>query len=98
MKRVIVMNKLDNVATALIFLKIGKIIVNIGEKSIEIGLKESIPPGHKFSLKYIDKGENIIKYGQIIGKALVPIESGRHVHTHNVESLRGRGDLFLVGD
>ena len=93
MKRLIVMNKLDNVATALAFLEAGKIIVNVGEKSIRMDLKETIPLGHKFSLRYIRKGENIVKYGQTIGKALVSIESGRHVHTHNVESLRGRGDL-----
>lgn len=87
------MNELDNVATVLAFLEVGKINVNVGEKSIYVDLKEVIPLGHKFSLRYIGKGENIIKYGQTIGKALVSIESGRHVHIHNVESLRGRGDL-----
>lgn len=87
------MNELDNVATALALLEVGKIIVNIGEKSICVDLKEDIPLGHKFSLRYIGKGKNIIKYGQTIGKASIPIESGRHVHMHNVESLRGRGDI-----
>jgi len=96
MERAIIMNELDNVATALVSLDVGKVSVHIGEKSIEIELKEAVLIGHKFSLKYIGKGENVIKYGQIIGKASAPIESGRHVHTHNVESLRGRGDLSLT--
>ena len=43
--------------------------------------------------KNIDSGENIIKYGEIIGKASKPIKTGEHVHVHNIESTRGRGDL-----
>lgn len=35
----------------------------------------------------------VIKYGEIIGKASVEIRKGQHVHVHNLESLRGRGDL-----
>ena len=44
-------------------------------------------------MKKISKGENLIKYGEAIGQATQDIEEGQHVHVHNVESLRGRGDL-----
>jgi altronate dehydratase small subunit len=34
-----------------------------------------------------------MKYGSVIGTAIADIEAGSHVHTHNVASTRGRGDL-----
>ncbi len=54
---------------------------------------ENIPFGHKISLSDISKGMQVIKYGQIIGKTSMAINKGQHVHVHNLESLRGRGDL-----
>jgi altronate dehydratase small subunit len=41
----------------------------------------------------IEKGEAIVKYGEVIGRATQQIILGKHVHIHNVESLRGRGDV-----
>ena len=38
-------------------------------------------------------GEPVIKYGSPIGIATSDIQPGAHVHTHNVASTRGRGDL-----
>jgi hypothetical protein len=34
-----------------------------------------------------------VKYGSPIGHASSDIAAGAHVHTHNVASDRGRGDL-----
>ena len=48
--------------------------------------KEGIPAGHKFALKDILKGEYVIKYGEIIGRATEDIKQGDWVHTHNVKS------------
>jgi hypothetical protein len=31
--------------------------------------------------------------GEVIGRATQAIPTGRHAHVHNIESLRGRGDL-----
>ena len=39
------------------------------------------------------KGETIWKYGLSIGVAMVDIAVGEHVHIHNIEPERGRGDL-----
>ena len=47
---------------------------------------ETIPAGHKYALRDIAKGEYIIKYGEIIGRATQDIEQGEWVHTHNVKS------------
>ena len=48
--------------------------------------KEGIPAGHKFALREICKGEYVIKYGEIIGRATQDIAQGEWVHTHNVKS------------
>jgi altronate hydrolase len=44
-----------------------------------------IPKGHKIAAKAIAAGEPILKFGQIIGFAAKPIETGQWVHEHNVE-------------
>ena len=46
----------------------------------------NIEDGHKYALRDIKCGENIIKYGQPIGHAITDIKAGEHVHTHNVKT------------
>lgn len=48
--------------------------------------EKEIPAGHKYALRDITKGEYVIKYGEIIGKATENIKKGEWVHTHNVKS------------
>jgi altronate dehydratase large subunit len=57
-----------------------------------IRLQQRIESGHKYARRAIATGEIVLKYGQPIGRAVAPIAAGEHVHVHNVESLRGRGD------
>ena len=42
--------------------------------------------GHKYAIVPIKQGENVIKYGSPIGHATIDIETGEHVHTHNVKT------------
>ena len=42
--------------------------------------------GHKYAIRPIKAGENVIKYGNPIGHATVDIETGEHVHTHNTKT------------
>jgi len=51
---------------------------------------QDIPFGHKIALKNIEAGENIVKYGYIIGYATQHINQGDWVHNHNIRSDRGR--------
>ena len=85
----------DNVAT--LFIHNGdrgsKIRVQADGKPLEIELKDNVPFAHKFAIHRIRKGEQVIKYGYSIGTATEDIEPGQHVHVHNTESNRGRGDL-----
>jgi altronate dehydratase small subunit len=58
-----------------------------------VTLQDDIPSNHKIAPGDIKAGEAIIKYGLNIGKASCDIRQGQHVHVHNIESNRGRGDL-----
>ena len=89
----------DNVATALRDLKPGEVCnFSAGETVYRVTIKEPIEYGHKFSVKDISKGADIIKYGEIMGRATAPIPQGTHAHVQNIESLRGRGDLDKKGE
>jgi hypothetical protein len=93
MKPALVISERDNVATALETLEPGR-RVTLG--AIELTIHERIPHGHKVALTGIAAGQPVIKYGSPIGLASADIEAGAHVHTHNVESSRGRGDLDVM--
>ena len=84
----------DNVAT-MIEAAVASVSVTVEDKKgrclKEMITKDSIPRGHKIALNDIPTGHNLIKYGEIIGKAVMPIVAGEWVHVHNIESLRGRG-------
>ncbi len=90
----LVVDRLDNTATALSGLRAGSFTeVGIpGLGTSRVLLREDIPRGHKFALREIPRGGNVIKHGEVIGRAFAPIQAGEHVHIENVESLRGRGD------
>ena len=45
--------------------------------------------GHKFAVKDISQGEDIIKYGFPIGIATTAIKSGEMVHTNNMKTKLG---------
>lgn len=51
---------------------------------LDIMAREPIPRGHKITLYDIEKGQPILKYGQIIGFAKDQIKAGMHVHDHNL--------------
>jgi altronate dehydratase len=90
MKAALVISDRDNVATALQALEAG---VRLNLAGTPVDVRESIPSGHKIALRVIHRGEAVVKYGSPIGLATMEIEAGAHVHTHNLASTRGRGDL-----
>lgn len=75
------------------------------EKGVEIEVRDqgghaqtltvldAIPYGHKVAIEDIPKDTLIKKYGEEIGIASHDIVKGEHVHVHNLDSMRGRGDL-----
>jgi len=79
----------DNVALALAPLPPDVGVVVDGER---VRVLKPIPYGHKFALRPIPQGGQVIKYGHPIGRAIRPIAPGEHVHVHNVTSGRDYGD------
>jgi altronate dehydratase len=92
----------DNVATALVEIAPGATLdvdddagtgTGTGGATRQVVARAAIPFGHKIAVAAIAAGEPVVKYGEVIGLATAQIAPGDHVHTHNVESQRGRGDL-----
>jgi len=93
-QQAIVLDKADSVAVALADFAPGdEVAVRLVEQTLTLNVLEAVPFGHKVAIRSIAKGEAIIKYGEVIGRTKAGILEGQHVHVHNIESLRGRGDL-----
>ena len=86
MQDIVKINQNDNVAVALRPLNEGETLNVAGEK---VTLVQDIPQGHKFALRAIAQGEEVVKYGFRIGYAKEAIEKGAWVHVHNVKTALG---------
>ncbi|MDD5711489.1 MAG: UxaA family hydrolase [Smithellaceae bacterium] len=86
---VIVINPKDNVAVALSDIGPGEaVILPDGREFVTC---VAIPYSHKVALAEISVGEEIIKYGEVIGEAKEPIPQGGWVHTHNLDIEERKG-------
>jgi len=93
MLRAIVLHPDDNVATLIDEGRATDLVQLTGETTGQIKLLADVPYGHKCAIRAIAKGTEILKYGQVVGRAIADIRAGDHVHVQNVEALRGRGDI-----
>ncbi|MGY2492701.1 UxaA family hydrolase [Cupriavidus sp. CP313] len=93
MTRAIVLHPADNVATLLDPGRAGEACTLQGEGSGQLALLQDVPFGHKVCIADTAPGAHIVKYGQVIGRASLVVRAGEHVHVHNIESARARGDL-----
>ncbi len=71
----------DSVAIARVPLAAGQTL-RIGGREIEV--REPIAAGHKVAIAAIPAGDEVHRYGQVIGRARTAIPVGSHVHTHNL--------------
>ena len=93
----IVMYPKDHLATSLRKVAKGEQINFTHEKQwVTLTLQDEIPFGHKFALIHIPAGTEVRKYGEVIGRAVQDIAQGMHVHVHNIEGIRGRGDQIKM--
>ena len=77
----------DTVAIAKTDLQPGTVLVLAGDapgSPLRVAIRQFIPSGHKVALIERTPGQELYRYGQIIGFATQPIEPGEHVHTHNL--------------
>ncbi|WP_100401135.1 UxaA family hydrolase [Bacillus sp. FJAT-44742] len=91
-KEVYVINPEDNTGTVIRANVKKGTELKVGENGETIMVQKDIPYGHKIAVRDIKKGDTILKYGLSIGSAIEDISIGDHVHVHNTESNRGRGD------
>ena len=82
MKRFLKINGADNVAVVLADgVKAGEWYEDNGTR---VHLLADVPRGHKFALRDIASGEDVVKYGSPIGHATAAIAAGEWVHSHNL--------------
>lgn len=91
--KAIIMKAADNVATVVENIPHDtEVALHANGRKFVVRVSEEISFGHKFAICDISRGDPIIKYGETIGVATDDIRTGQHVHVHNLESARGRGD------
>ncbi|KIC37067.1 galactarate dehydratase [Ruegeria sp. ANG-R] len=73
------LNDSDNVVVALTDLESG-----VSPDDTGVTLTTAVARGHKIASRAIAKGDNVLRYGQIIGQATRDIAPGDHVHSHNL--------------
>jgi altronate hydrolase len=79
----LVLHPSDNVAVARVALPRGSALALAGDACL-VAL-QAIPAGHKIALRAVAVGEQVLKYGQVIGVAAAAITAGEHVHVHNLD-------------
>ncbi len=83
MASIILLSPHDSVVVALRSFEVGEKFV-VGEQTIQV--RSNVPAGHKIAVRSIAPGAPILKFGWSIGLSTCPIESGEHVHSHNLRT------------
>lgn len=82
---IIIVDPKDNVAIALMDIPKGETAAMMDGRSFVA--KTNIPFSHKMLLVDLPEGENIIKYGEVIGRTSSPLVQGEWIHSHNLENM-----------
>lgn len=76
----------DNVEVALTDLSIGEWVETGNER---INLLDDVPAKHKYAIQDFDVDADVIMYGVLVGKAVVPIRKGGVISTSNIRHASG---------
>ncbi len=74
------LNPADDVVIARVEIPAGTLLGKEGN----VRVAATVPPGHKIAVRQVPAGAPVRRYGQIIGFATGDIQSGDHVHVHNL--------------
>jgi len=58
------------------------------DETIRLTALDAVPLGHKIAIDDIKTGDTVLKYGHDVGRAVAPVDKGRHVHVHNLKTKR----------
>ncbi len=72
----------DNIEVALTNLQKGELVNGYEEP---YALQENIPAKHKYATKHFNEGDDIVMYGVLVGRAVLPIEKGGLISTKNIK-------------
>ena len=89
MAKAIQIDERDNVATVTSDVGVGEVVEVLspeGEVLMTPEMWGEVGFGHKIALRGFERGEEVVKYGEVIGVASASIGVGEWVHTHNLES------------
>ena len=87
----LVHDKQDSVGVAVVDVKAGQSIEGRSldnNQTVNAKANMDIPLGHKIALRDFKTGDDVVKYGVVIGRVVQPIKQGDHVHVHNVKTKR----------
>lgn len=83
MKRGMKIDPKDTIGVVLEDVVVGE---SIGFGDVTIVARSEIAMPHKIALQDIAEGQEIYKFGEVIGYATRKIGKGEHVHVHNLDS------------
>jgi hypothetical protein len=91
--RMLVLAVGDNVGVVVTSVPVGGLLRTSSGQSVKALV--DVPPGHKIALEDLPKSTGVRKYGELIGVTTRFVRRGEHLHVHNTESQRLRGDLTV---
>jgi altronate dehydratase large subunit len=95
----LLMNQADNVVTCVKEVVQGEqVVYRKGEEICSMLAREDIPYCHKIALNDLQEGEDVIKYGELIGRTSSKIEKGHRVYDENIYSVPRDYDAEMVPD
>ena len=84
----LMMDPADNVVTCVEEVPAGgEVVYRNGEEYCSVVAKETIPYCHKIALQDLQEGDQVIKYGELIGQTSAPIAKGAWVSDRNIFSV-----------
>lgn len=95
----LLMDEHDNVVTCVKEVKRGQSVAyQDGAALRTLVAEEDIPYCHKIALTDLAAGEDIIKYGESLGKLVAPVKKGHWVNDKNLKSVPRDYESELAGD
>lgn len=82
----------DDVGVAVTRIDPGRVsgrFLRTGEE-LEAEVAEPVELGHKFALRDLPEGADVVKDGVRIGRTTAAVKRGSHVHVHNLQSVLWR--------
>ena len=84
----LLMDQRDNVVTCVTVVPAGEpVVYRRGDQLCSLTAAEEIPYCHKIALADLEEGDQVIKYGELIGRTTEPVGKGHWVSHNNIYSV-----------